>query len=223
MNVIIVGGGQIGSYIARLLLESDCHVRIIEQRESMLTSLKKNFPEETIIIGDGSDPNVLEDAGIQTADVLAAVTGSDEANLVTTTIAKFEFGVPRVIGRVSNPKNEWLYDASMGVDVKVNQAALLSRIIVDEIDLKNMITLLKLDEGNHSIVQLFVEENSLADGKMLKDLPVPDESVLIAVNRRCEHRVIIPRGETVIQKEDYILALSDDANQKALSALFDAK
>ncbi len=221
MNVIIVGGGQIGSYIAQLLLENDCHVRIIERKESQIAILKKQFSEEIIIHGDGSDPNVLEDAGVNSADVLAAVTGTDEMNLVTTTIAKFEFGVPRVIGRVNNPKNEWLYDASMGVDVKVNQASLLSRLIVDEIDLKNMITLLKLNEGQHAIVQLTVNKNSSADGKMLKDIAVPDESVLIAINRRSSHQVIIPRGETVIEANDQILALSDEAHQKTLSSIFE--
>src|SRR5512135_3155943 len=107
MLVIIVGGGNTGSYLAGLLLEAGHRVKIIEERPPLLEKLQEELPAETIVTGDGSSPDVLQAAGIADAQVLAAVTGDDETNLVITSLARFEFGVPRTIGRVNNPKNAW--------------------------------------------------------------------------------------------------------------------
>ncbi len=100
-----------------------------------------------MIYGDGSSPAILESAGIQQAQVLAAVTGEDEANLVVTTLARFEFNVPRTIARVNNPKNAWLFTQEMGVDVSLNQTDILARLIAEEMSLGDMTTLLKLQAG----------------------------------------------------------------------------
>jgi len=94
MNVIIVGGGQVGSYIASLLLFNKYDVKIIDNREHIIEKLKKELPAESVVFGSGTDPNILEAAGINKADVLVAVTGADETNLVASNLAKFEFGVP---------------------------------------------------------------------------------------------------------------------------------
>jgi trk system potassium uptake protein TrkA len=120
MKVIIIGGGKVGSYIAELLMNSKCSIKVIEHRKNVLEKLKTEIPAEMIIYGSGTDPDVLESAGIADADVVAAVTGADEANLVASTIAKFEFNVPRVISRINNPRNAWLFNAGMGVDVALN-------------------------------------------------------------------------------------------------------
>ena len=105
MKVIIIGGGQVGAYIAKLLLNDNCSVKVIENREIVVEKLKKILPLDTIVLGSGTDPNILESCGIAEADVVATVTGADETNLVASTIAKFEFDVPRVIARVNNPQN----------------------------------------------------------------------------------------------------------------------
>jgi len=136
MKAIIVGGGQVGSNVAKSLLESGFSVKLIEKRESLLKKLDKELPEDTVVIGNGSDPSVLESAGISDADVMVAVAGKDEVNLVVSTIAKYEFGVPRVIARVINPKNEWLFDEGMGVDIKFNQSNILAHVVTHEIDVK---------------------------------------------------------------------------------------
>ena len=115
--------------------------------------------------GDGSAPAVLEAAGIGQANVLAAVTGEDEANLVITTLARFEFNVPRVIARVNNPKNAWLFTPEMGVDVALNQANILARLIAEEMSLGDMMTLLKLRKGEYSVVEEKVHPASLAAGQ----------------------------------------------------------
>ena len=120
MFVIIVGGGNTGSYLTNLLLEAGHTVRVIEERPVVLERMKAEISPQLILAGDGSSPQILEAAGISEANVLAAVTGSDETNLVVTSLARFEFNVPRVIARLNNPKNAWLFTPEMGVDVTLN-------------------------------------------------------------------------------------------------------
>jgi trk system potassium uptake protein TrkA len=217
MKVIIVGGGKIGSYVADLLIKQDCDVTIIEKRPEVLKKLRKSHGPEVILEGDGTDPTALMKAGITTTDVVVAVSGEDEVNLVASTIAKYEYSVDRVIARVNNPKNEWLFTLEMGVDVKVNQAKLLSRLVVDEIDMRNIFTLMKLNRGNYSIIQMSVHGGSKADGGLIKDLDVSEKFVFIAITRN--HEVIIPKGDTKLQAGDQIMALSDESSQLAMSKM----
>ena len=218
MKIIIVGGGQVGSYLASLLLSNGHDVKIIEYREKNYHKLEREFAPEILIFGHGSDPAILEAAGIETADVLAAVTAEDEINLVVTTLAKMEFDVPRVIGRVNNPKNAWLYNSSMGVDVGVNQADLMAHLVVDEMDLNSMVTMLKL-QHNYSVVQARIAEGAKAVNKLLKDLPIPKNAVLIAVTRN--DSVLIPKGDTELLSDDEILILTDEESREMIKELFD--
>lgn len=218
MKVIIIGGGQVGAYIAKMLVGNNCSVKLIENREDVCNRLKQELPEDTVVLGSGTDPNVLEQCDIAGVDVLAAVTGADEVNLVASTISKFEFAVPRVIARVNNPKNSWLFNVGMGVDVGLNMADLMGHLVVEEMDLKNMMTLLKLNRGNYSIVQIKVDGKSAAVKKSLKDLDIPAKSLLIALYRGKE--VIIPHGNTSIMADDNILAFADEDSQIKLNALF---
>lgn len=218
MKVIIIGGGNVGAYIAKLLLDNNCSVRVIENRENVLSKLMKEVPEDIVVYGSGTDPNVLEACGIREIDVVVAVTGADETNLVASTIAKFEFEVPRVIARVNNPQNAWLFNSSMGVDVGINQADLMAHLVVEEMDVKNVLTLMKLNRGDYSIVQVKVDDESEAVNKTLKDLVIPTNAVLISIFRGKE--VMIPRGDTVINSGDIILALADKEAQISINELF---
>lgn len=217
MKVIIVGGGQVGAYIASLLLKSSCEVKIIENRENVVNVLKRDLPEDCVVSGNGTDPNVLEACGIADTDVIASVTGADETNLVVSTIAKFEFSVPRVIARVNNPKNTWLFHSGMGVDFGLNQADLLAHIVVEEMNLTNMLTLMKMSHGDYSIIQVKIGSESDAVNKEVKDLGIPLDAVLIAILRG--KKVIIPRGGTVIHSGDNILAFADEAAKEMLNRL----
>lgn len=219
MNVIIIGGGQAGAHIGYLLLENGLNIKIIENREFLVEKLTKDFSEEIVILGSGTDPNTLEVAGIQSADVLVAVTGSDEVNLVASTIAKFEFGIPRVVARVNNPRNAWLYNRDMGVDVSINQSDLLAQIVVEEMDMENISTLMKLNRGNFSIAKVTVNPKSNAVKKVIKELNIPSKCVFIAILRN-EDEVIIPRGDTVIEPNDYILLLADESSEKVVNDIF---
>jgi trk system potassium uptake protein TrkA len=196
MYTIIVGGGQVGSQLASLLLVEKHQITVIDNRKERIAHLEQSMGPEMLILGSGSDPNVLEAAGIRKANVVAAVTGSDETNLVVCSLARREFQVPRVIARVNNPKNAWLYSPEMGVDVALNQADLLAHLIAEEMSLGDMTTLLKLRKGLYSLVEEKVHPDSVANGKAVRDLPFPPRCVLAAIIRKGE--LTIPRGDTVL-------------------------
>ena len=205
MYVIIVGGGNTGSHLAKILLDGKHTVKIIEERGPLLEKLAKELPANSIIAGDGSSPNILESAGIDKALVLAAVTGSDETNLVITSLARFEFNVPRIIARVNNPKKVWLFTKDMGVDVALNQADILAHLVAEEMSLGDMITLLKLKRGEYSLIEEKVHMAAIACGKELKDIVFPKECSIVAVIRN--HKLILPHGNTKLEPNDEVIAL----------------
>ncbi|MGL5435842.1 MAG: potassium channel family protein [Lachnospiraceae bacterium] len=217
MKIVIVGGGKDGACVARLMLEAGNSVTVIENSERRSAILRKEIPRECVIDGNGAEPPVLEKAGILTADVVVAVTGTDEANLVISKIAKFEYGVPKIIARVSNPKNEWLYNAKMGVDIKVSQASQISQIITDQIDLYNMITQLRLNRGDNAIINATVNKGSKADGKTLKELALPDHMVVIAIERDDTSYVV--RRDTRLSGGDHILAYTNVGEEEEFHKL----
>jgi trk system potassium uptake protein TrkA len=205
MFVIIVGGGQTGSQLATQLIHAGHKVKVIEDRPAVLERLTAELPPDSVVAGDGSSPSVLEKAGIAQANVLAAVTGEDESNLVITTLGRFEFNVPRTIARVNNPKNAWLFDTEMGVDVALNQADILAKLILEEMSLGDMMTLLKLRKGEYSIVEEKVHPTSPAAGKRLADISLPPECVFVAILRKGQ--MIIPHGDTLLLPVDEVIAL----------------
>lgn len=218
MKVIIVGGGQVGSYLVSLLVPNGHEIRIIENNESNFKKLQKDLPSQMLIYGSGTDPKVLEQTGITSADVVAAVTGADETNLVISTLAKMEFNVPRVVAMVNNPKNAWLFNSGMGVDIGINQADLMAHFIVEEMNLNDMFTILKLNSGKYSIIQTKVQQDSKAANQLIKDLTIPKEIVLIAITR--DNSFIIPRGDTQILVDDEILAFTNEPNKGKIEELF---
>jgi trk system potassium uptake protein len=215
MFVIIVGGGKTGSQLAQGLLEQGHKICIIEERDTAAQHLREELPEDVIFMGDGSSPATLEASGIEQAQVLAAVTGEDETNLVICTLARYEFNVPRVIGRVNNPKNAWLFTPKMGVDVALNQADILAKLIEEEMSLGDMMTLLKLRKGEFSVVEEKVHPESEASGKCLANLAIPTDCVIAAIIR--QGKLIIPHGDTVLHAADEIIAVVHANQSKQLA------
>jgi trk system potassium uptake protein TrkA len=139
MHVIVVGGGKVGLRLASLLRSSQHDITVIEVNAAKVDQLRKDLDPDAVIHGSGSDPAILEAAGVRTADVVAAVAGKDEVNLVVSSLARFEFRVPRTIARVNNPKNAWMFTSVMGVDVAVNPADLMAHLIVEQMSLGDVL------------------------------------------------------------------------------------
>lgn len=217
MNVIVVGGGKTGSQLAEKLIEGGHWVRLVEDRPVIIERLYHELPKEVIVAGDGSSPSVLEAAGIAKAQVLAAVTGEDEANLVITSLARFEFGVPRVIARVNNPKNAWLFNEEMGVDVALNQADILATLIAEEMSLGDMMTLLQLRKGEYAVVEEKIHPEAVVVGKALKDIHLPPECRFIAILRKGV--LIVPDGEAVLGPIDEVIALVHSSQATKLAMM----
>ena len=217
MHVMIVGGGKVGTYLARILLADGYKVKVIEGTREEFERAGEELPADVVVFGSGTDPNVLEAAGIRNVDVVAAVTRTDETNLVITSLARFEFNVKRTIARVNTPKNAWLFTPAMGVDVPLNQADLMAHLIAEEMSLGDVMTLLKLRRGQYSLVENKVDPRSVAAGKAVRALNLPKESVLTAVIR--DGNLLIPRGDTILLPEDEVFALVHVSQLGALASI----
>jgi trk system potassium uptake protein TrkA len=217
MFVVIVGGGKVGTHVAKLLIEEGHEVRVIDSRHDVLVKMHRELPAEVIHAGDGTDPHRLEQTGIRRAQVLVAVTGNDETNLVACSLARHEFNVPRIIARVNNPRNQWLFTPEMGVDVGINQADLMAKLVVEEMSLGDMMTLLSLRKGEVEVVEEKIAENSVVNGKAIKDVDWPPQCTLAAVIRKGD--VIAPNGNTVLHAYDEVLAVLRRTERHALARL----
>jgi len=217
MYVIVVGGGKVGSHLASLLLKGSHEVKIVDDRPEVIARLKQELPSALVLEGKVSSPTVLEAAEIRRARVLAAVTAQDEANLVITTLARFEFNVPRIIARVNNPLNAWMFTPEMGVDVALNQADLIAKLVAEEMSLGDMMTLAKLRRGKFILVEEKIYPRAKAVGIALQDLDLPRNCTISGIIRRGE--MILPRGTTVFESEDEVLALVDDQAAEELARL----
>jgi trk system potassium uptake protein TrkA len=217
MLVIIAGAGRTGAQLAKMLLNQDYQIRVIENRKDILARVHKELPTEVVFEGDPIDKDILEKAGIKDAQVVAACTTSDEINLAFCYYVREKYKVPRTIARVNNPRNAWLFDKKFHVDVALNQADILARLIEEEMSMGDMMTLVKLRRGNYSLVEEKVPPGAKAIGRMIKDLGLPDKCVIAAIIRKGE--VMIPRGISSLEEGDEVLAVTDSDGAEQLADL----
>jgi trk system potassium uptake protein TrkA len=213
MRAVIVGGGRGGSYLARDLQSQGYQVSVVDKRPELVARLRQEI-EGSVILGDGSSPDVLKRAGVAEASLVVALTRNDEDNLVVCRLAKHHYHVARVIARVNNPRNEWLYTKAWGVDVAISQVHLTSKIIEEEIGLGELVTLLKLNRGEAALVELNLPETSPVRGKAIRDVSLPADTVIATIIR--DGKLVIPRGDTTLEAGDEILAVSAVAAEPAL-------
>jgi len=218
MNVVICGGGRTGTQLASTLLSQGHEIRLVEHREDVISRLHRELPSEAIIVGQSINPNVLEQAGMRGAQVVAACTASDEDNLAICYMARKLFNIGRTIARINNPRNAWLFNEHFHVDVRLNQADIIARLIEEEMSLGDMMTLLKLRRGQYSLIEEKIPAGAPAIGKAIKDLALPEQCVIAAIIR--QGVVIVPRGITVLEEMDEVLAVTDPAGAQQLAALF---
>jgi len=218
MKVLIVGGDPTGAQLAYILVDEEHEVCLVEHRREVLAQLHLELPTEVIYEGNANDLSVLENAGIRAADVLVACTSNDADNLALCYLADTLYHVPRTIGRINNPRHAWLFDEKLHVDVALNESNILAHLISEEMSLGDMMTLLKLRRGQYSLVEVKIPPGVKAAGHIIMDLPLPETCVIVAIIRKGE--MITPRGATMIEVDDEVLAITDSAGSEQLAELF---
>lgn len=217
MFVVIGGGGRTGTQLATLLVAQGHEVHLVEHRRAILARLHRELPTEVVFEGHPTDPLMLEQAGIERADMLAACADEDAQNLSMCYIARTRYRVPRTIARINNPRNAWLFDQKFHVDAAVNQAEIMAILIEEEMSPGTMLTLLKLQRGNYALVEEKIAPGAKAIGVALKDLPLPRDCVIAAIIRDGE--IVVPRGITVFEVGDEVLAVTDREGAAGLAKL----
>jgi trk system potassium uptake protein len=218
MRVAIAGAGSVGTAIARDLETNGHEVLVLEQDPDIVDQRREELPGVQWIAADACEVSSLDAAGFASVDVVVAATGDDEDNLVVSLLAKQEFAVPRVVARVNNSKNQWLFNESWGVDVSVSTPALLTALVEEAVSVGSLVRLLEFQGGSAHLVEITLAEDSPAAGVAIADLGVPRDATVVAVVRR--DRVVVPRGDTVLQSGDEVLVLVTGDVEQTVHALF---
>lgn len=218
MKIVIVGGGKLGHQIAGSMLERKYTVKLIEKDKAKCVRLANELDAE-VICGDGTEIEVLDDAGTRNADCFIAVTGSDQDNLVASQLARMEFKAKKVIARANDPRN---LDAlrTLGTGIAVSSTEIITNLIEQEVGTSGMHLLATLNKGKASICAVTLADNTALNGTALKDITLPEGSLLVSIVRGDE--MMIPNGFTKIQAGDEIVAVCTDNSQKELMKILGA-
>lgn len=216
MRVLVAGAGNVGRYLARILVRSGHEVTLIEADEARLARAREESGA-VVVHGDATEPSLLERSGIRAIDVVAATTGHDEDNLIVASLAKFEFAVPQVVARVKNAMNAWLYEPDMGVDVLVSAPHTIAQLIEEEVAVGDVVQLLELAGGRAALVEATLPEQSLVVGSLVRDVAWPPDCVAAVVIRGAH--VLPGRGDVVLHAGDRVLCVTDIAQMKPLHGL----
>lgn len=212
MYILIVGAGKVGYFLAKRLCVNKHTVSVVDKDKQLSEEIAKEL-EALVVHGDGCDPNILKEAGVERADVVAAVTGDDGDNLIICQLAKEIFKVHRAVGRVNNPDNEHTF-AELGVDVPVDSTKIISKIIEEEVSFSDFVNLMSFKRGKLAIVRLDLPDDSPVINKQIQDIQLPPDSVLVSILRGDE--VIVPKGNTVLKPGDDIIAITLIGNEPQL-------
>jgi len=215
LYVIIVGGGRVGYFLARALLENNIEVTIVESSKEIyeLVSHQVDCP---VILGDGSSTSVLELAGANRCNVFVAVTNHDHNNLIACQLARQQFGVPKTIARVKNPKNEPILQM-LGVDITVSSTAVITNVIQSELPTSRIRQVLDLRTGQLEIMEYRLDSRSPVVGRQLRDVAFPAACNIVTIFR--DGQAVVPRGETSFQPGDTVLTLLKIPDEPAIRRL----
>jgi trk system potassium uptake protein TrkA len=219
MKVVIAGAGSVGSFIAEDLSAAGHDVVVIEQEAARVAVLRDRaaLSRVTWVVGDACEVSSLQLTSPHDADVVAAVTGDDEDNLVISLLAKQEFAVPRVLARVNHPENHRLFDQTWGVDVSVSTPHLLSALVEEAVSVGTFVRLLSLANGKARLVEVTLAPDAPIVGREVAGAGFPRDSTVVAVVRH--EGVVVPRGDTVFYAGDEVLVLVTDQSEDAVRTL----
>lgn len=205
MRVAVAGAGKVGRFLAEDLAGGGHEVLLLEKDPGLVASIEPP-PGVTCVTADACEVSSLQGAHLDEVDVMVAVTGDDEDNLVISLLAKQEFAVPRVIARVNHPKNHWLFNEAWGVDVAVSTPQLLAALVEEAVSVGVLVRLLQFEGGNTRLVEVTLAEGSPAEGTSLGDLGLPRGATIVALVR--DGHVVVPRSDTILDQGDEVLLLA---------------
>ncbi|MDP9636643.1 trk system potassium uptake protein TrkA [Rhodococcus fascians] len=201
MKVAIAGAGAVGRSIARELIRSEHEVMLLERKLDHVDQTA--VPEAEWVLADACELSLLEAAHLENYDVVIAATGDDKANLVLSLLAKTEFGVNRVVARVNDPRNEWLFDAAWGVDVAVSTPRMLASLVEEAVSVGDLVHLMTFRKGQANLVEITLPENTPLAGKPVRKLQLPRDAALVTILRG--GRVIVPQHDDPLEGGDELL------------------
>ncbi|MCI2240404.1 TrkA family potassium uptake protein [Paenibacillus sp. TRM 82003] len=219
MRVVIAGAGIVGRSIARELLANSHRVLLVDRSPAAMKIT--SVPDAQWLLADACEISSLDEAELTDCDVVVAATGDDKANLVVSLLAKTEYGVPRTVARVNNPKNEWLFDEAWGVDVAVSTPRLMTALVEEAVSVGELVRLFTFQRGRTSMAEYTLDTTSPAVGRTVGHLPLPADAVLVAIVRG--DRPIAPTSDDVLEAGDHLMFLSVPEVEAELSALLGAR
>jgi trk system potassium uptake protein TrkA len=201
MKVAIAGAGAVGRSIARELLESNHEVTLLERNPDHVDV--DAIPAAHWRLGDACELTVLESVGLEDFDVVIAATGDDKVNVVVSLLAKTEFGVSRVVARVNDPRNEWLFDENWGVDVAVSTPRMLASLVEEAVAVGDLVRIMEFRKGQAALVEITLPEDTPWGGRPVKRLELPRDATLVTILRG--PRVIVPEADEPLEGGDELL------------------
>lgn len=215
MKVVIAGSGSVGSSIARELLANGHEILLVDTKPEVVS--RSGLRGVKWLIGDACELAVLQEAHLETAEVLVAATGDDKANLVVSLLAKSEFGVGRTVARVNNPKNDWLFDESWGVDVAVSTPRIMTALVEEAVETGDLVRLLTLKSGQTALVEFTVPGQHWTEGRRLGSVSWPTDVSVVSIIR--ETRPITPSDDDVLEVGDEVFFLTTVEAEERLRGL----
>ncbi len=201
MRVAIAGAGAVGRSIARELIQNGHEVLLIDKNPGSVRPERTDGVEW--LLADACELSSLEEAGLDTCDVAIAASGDDKVNLVVSLLAKTEFGVPRTVGRVNHPDNEWLFTEAWGVDVNVSTPRIMSALVEEAVTVGDLVRLFTFRKGNANLVEMTLPTDSPYVGKPVGLIPLPDNCALVTILR--DGQVYVPDAEQPVESGDELL------------------
>ncbi|MFD6169143.1 potassium channel family protein [Streptomyces coeruleorubidus] len=219
MRVAIAGAGAVGRSIAGELLENGHEVLLVDKAPTAISV--ERVPQAEWLLADACEITSLDEAALQRCNVVIAATGDDKVNLVVSLLAKTEYGVPRVVARVNNPKNEWLFNESWGVDVAVSTPRLMSALVEEAVSVGDLVRLLRFSHGDANLVELTLPEESALAGTQVGDVEWPEDTSLVTIIRGT--RVLTPSREDSLEAGDELLFVAAQAREEQLEDLLSVR
>lgn len=216
MRIAIVGAGNVGRAIARELLDNGHQILLIEKDAKALKL--QSVPDAEWLMADACEISSLDNAKLSGCQVLVAATGDDKVNLVTSLLAKTEYGVPRVVARINHPKNEWLFDSSWGVDVAVSTPRIISALVEEAVSVGDVVRLFSFRKGQANLVELTLPDSSSCIGKTVSEVSIPDNASLAAIVR--DGRVIACTSSDVFTAGDELLFVASSEAEARIKECF---